>query len=154
MEWGPRALGNRSILGNPTIKGTADEINSRIKFRENWRPFCPSILLEHASDIFTIKHSSPYMTFSFEVKDKWASRMPEVVHVDKSARPQFVDRETNPAFHRLIQHFYRKSGIPVVINTSLNRRGEPIVCSPEDAIQMFYNCGLEFMAIGKFLIKK
>jgi len=154
MEFGPRALGNRSILGNPCIKGTADEINARIKFREKWRPFCPSILKEHAEDIFTIRHPSPYMTFSFTVNDRWASKIPEVVHVDKSARPQFVDKATNPIFHKLLDAFYKKTSTPVLINTSLNRRGEPIVCSPEDAIHMFYNSGLEYIAIGDLLIEK
>jgi carbamoyltransferase len=154
MEFGPRALGNRSILGNPTIRGTADEINARIKFREKWRPFCPSILPEFAKDIITVAHPSPYMTFSFTVKDEWIERIPEVVHVDKSARPQFVDKETNPIYYDLLESFHKKTGTPVIINTSLNRRGEPIVCSPEDAIQMFYNCGLEYLAIGDFLITK
>jgi len=154
MEFGPRALGNRSILGNPSIKGTADEINARIKFREKWRPFCPSVLSEFAGDIVTIDHPSPYMTFSFTVKDKWIPRIPEVVHVDKSARPQFVDKAANPLFYNLLKSFHKKTGIPVVINTSLNRRGEPIVCSPQDAVHMFYNCGLEYMAIGSFLIQK
>lgn len=154
MEFGPRALGNRSILGNPSIKGTADEINARIKFREKWRPFCPSILPEFADDIFEIKHPSPYMTFSFTVRDKWIAKIPEVVHIDKSARPQFVDKATNPRFYNLLKSFHQKTGYPVVINTSLNRRGEPIVCSPEDAIHMFYNCGLEYLAMGNFLIKK
>lgn len=154
MEFGPRALGNRSILGNPSIKGTAEEINARIKFREKWRPFCPSILPEFAKEIIAIDHPSPYMTFSFTVKDKWIPRIPEVVHIDKSARPQVVDRETNPRFYNLLRSFHEKTGTPVVINTSLNRRGEPIVCSPQDAIHMFYNCGLEYMAIGDFLIKK
>lgn len=154
MEFGPRALGNRSILGNPTVGGTADEINERIKFRERWRPFCPSILKEFANEIFTINHPSPYMTFSFTVKDEWIKKIPEVVHIDKSARPQFVDVKTNPKFHRLINAFYKKTGIPCVINTSLNRRGEPIVCSPEDAVTMFYNSGLEYMILGDFLVKK
>ena len=154
MEFGPRALGNRSILANPAIKGTADEINARIKFREMWRPFCPSILKEHARNIFTVDHPSPYMTFSFTMADKWIQKMPEVVHVDKSARPQFVDNETNPLFYRLLNSFYKKTGIPAVINTSLNRRGEPIVCSPEDTVHMFYNSGLEYMVIGNYLVKK
>lgn len=154
MEFGPRALGNRSILGNPAVKGTADQINGRIKFREKWRPFCPSILPEFADDVITVKHPSPFMTLSFEVRQEWIKKIPECVHVDKSARPQFVDKETNPLFYKLITYFNKKTGVPVVINTSLNRRGEPIVCSPEDAIHMFYNCGLEYMAIGDFLIKK
>jgi len=154
MEFGPRALGNRSILGNPAVKGTADEINARIKFREKWRPFCPSILEEFRKEIISIDHPSPFMTFSFTVKDEWIAKIPEVVHVDKSARPQFVNKETNPLFHELISAFHKKAGVPVVINTSLNRRGEPIVSSPEDAIHMFYNCGLEYLAIGSFLITK
>jgi carbamoyltransferase len=94
------------------------------------------------------------MTLSFEVREEWISRIPECVHIDRSARPQFVDKESNPLYYELISAFHRKTGVPVVINTSLNRRGEPIVCSPEDAIHMFYNCGLEYMAIGNFLIKK
>ena len=88
------------------------------------------------------------------VRDEWIPRIPEVVHVDKSARPQFVDKETNPLFYNLIKAFQNKTGVPVLINTSLNRRGEPIVCSPEDAIHMFFNCGLEYMAIGDYLIEK
>ena len=154
MEFGPRALGNRSILGNPTIKGTADEINARIKFRESWRPFCPSILAEFAKDMIGMDHPSPFMTFSFTISEKWAAKIPEVVHVDGSARPQFVDKKTNPLFYDLISQCHKKTGTPVLINTSLNRRGEPIVCNPEDAIHMFYNCGLEYLAIGNFLIKK
>ena len=154
MEFGPRALGNRSILGNPSVKGTADEINSRIKFRENWRPFCPSILPEFADEIITVKHPSPYMTFSFSIKDKWKAKISEVIHVDNTARPQFVDHSSNPMFYDLLQSFYKKTGVPALINTSMNRRGEPIVCSPEDAIHMFYGCGLEYMAMGDFLISK
>jgi len=154
MEFGPRALGNRSILANPSTKGVADEINARIKFREKWRPFCPSILPEYAESILGTDHPSPFMTFSFNVKNEWISKIPEVVHIDKSARPQIVDPKTNPLFYKLLAKFHQKSDIPVLINTSLNRRGEPIVCSPEDAINMFYNCGLEYLAIGNFLIQK
>jgi len=154
MEYGPRALGNRSILANPSIKGTSDEINARIKFREKWRPFCPSILKEHAGDILDTDHPSPYMTFSFNVKAKWRDRIPEAVHVDGSARPQTVEEKTNPRFYSLLKAFYEKTGIPALINTSLNRRGEPIVCSPEDAIAMFYNSGLQYLAMGDFLIEK
>jgi len=154
MEYGPRALGNRSILANPSIKGTSDEINARIKFREKWRPFCPSILKEHAGDILDTDHPSPYMTFSFNVKAKWRDRIPEAVHVDGSARPQTVEEKTNPRFYSLLKAFYEKTGIPALINTSLNRRGEPIVCSPEDAINMFYSSGIAYMAMGSFLIKK
>ncbi len=154
MEYGPRSLGNRSILASPAVKGISDEINARIKFRERWRPFCPSILSEYAHDILGTDHPSPYMTFSFTVRDKWRAKMPEAVHVDGSARPQIVDGKANPEYHRLLKTFYKKTEIPVIINTSLNRRGEPIVCSPENALEMFYNCGLRYMAIGDFLIDK
>jgi len=154
MEYGPRALGNRSILANPSIKGISDQINTRIKFREKWRPFCPSILKEYAQDILNTKHPSPYMTFSFTVSDKWKDKIREVVHVDGSTRPQVVDEKTNPKFYSLLNSFHKKTGIPLLINTSLNRRGEPLVCSPEDAIAMFYGSGLVYMAMGDFLIRK
>ncbi|MDP1853683.1 MAG: carbamoyltransferase C-terminal domain-containing protein [Candidatus Omnitrophota bacterium] len=154
MEWGPRALGNRSILGNPTIRGTAQRINEIIKFRENWRPFCPSILKEFAGDIFGSRHPAEFMTFSFKVTDKWRNRIPEVVHVDGTLRPQTVDKEVNPLYYKLISRFNDKAGIPVLINTSLNRRGEPMICSPKDAMLMFKESGLEYLAIGDYLVKK
>ena len=154
MEWGPRALGNRSILGNPTVKGTADKINEIIKFREKWRPFCPSMLKEHTQEILGTDHSAPFMTIAFKVTDQWKEKMPEVVHVDNTLRPQAVDKKTNPMYHQLISFFYESTGLPVVINTSLNRRGEPIVCSPHDAMVMFEGSGLEYMAMGDFLVKK
>ncbi len=154
MEWGPRALGNRSILGNPTVKGTADKINAVIKFREKWRPFCPSILQEEANDILASSHPAAFMTIAFKMSDKWKDRIPEVVHVDGTCRPQGVDSNTNPRYHRLIELFYKKTGVPVVINTSLNRRGEPIVCTPKDAMRMFEGSGLKYMAIGDYLVKK
>jgi len=154
MEWGPRALGNRSILGNPTIRGTADRINAIIKFRENWRPFCPSILKEHAAEILGCAHPAPFMTIAFKANPEWKKRIPEVVHVDDTCRPQVVDRQYNPKYYRVIDEFYRRSGVPVVINTSLNRRGEPMICSPKDALLMFKESGLEYLAIGDFLVRK
>jgi len=154
MEWGPRALGNRSILGNPTIRGTNDRINAIIKFRERWRPFCPSMLKEYAADILGSDHPAPFMTFAFDVAPHWKERIPEAVHVDGTCRPQVVDERHNPKFHRLISLFHKKAGVPVVINTSLNRRGEPMICSPEDAILMFRESGLEYLAIGDYLVRK
>ena len=154
MEWGPRALGNRSILGNPTVKGTADRINEIIKFRETWRPFCPSILKEHAAAILGSNHPAPFMTIAFKAVPGWKERIPEVVHVDGTLRPQVVDKATNPRFHRLIEGFYRLSGVPVVINTSLNRRGEPMICGPADALLMFRESGLQIMALGDFIVSK
>ena len=154
MEWGPRALGNRSILGNPTIKGTADRINEVIKFREKWRPFCPSILKEFASEILGSNHPAPFMTLSFKVNPQWRTRIPEVVHIDGSCRPQVVEERINPKYYQLIRYFYQKSGVPVVINTSLNRRGEPMACSPDDAMDIFKGSGLRYLAIGDFLVWK
>jgi len=154
MEFGPRALGQRSILGNPGVKGTSDEINQRIKFREPWRPFCPSVLAERGPELFDSDHDSPYMTFTFGVRPEWRDRIPEVVHVDGSARPQYVTAERAPRFRALIEAFEARTGLPVVINTSLNRRGEPMVCSPEDAVAMFYGSGLEFLVIEDFLVRK
>jgi len=154
MEFGPRALGNRSILGNPSVKGTRDTINAIVKFREHWRPFCPSVLREHAAEIFQAKQDSPFMTLSFLVQDRWRSRIPEVVHVDGSARPQTVDASTNPRFYALLRRFYQKTGVPLVLNTSLNRRGEPIVCSPQDALTMFAGCGLQHLFLEDFLVSK
>ena len=154
MEWGPRALGNRSILGNPTVKGMADDINERIKFREPWRPFCPSILEEHAADLLGSDHPAPFMTLAFTVPKKWVEKVPEIVHVDGTARPQTVSKDANPTYHRLISKFHEKSGVPVVLNTSLNRRGEPMVCAPKDAIAMFYGCGLEHLFINDHYITK
>lgn len=154
LEFGPRALGNRSILGNPTIQGTSDRINEMVKFREKWRPFCPSLLRDHAGEILGADIDAPFMTLSFVITDAWKKRIPEVVHVDGTARPQTVTRESNPRFHRLLSHFYQKTGIPVLINTSLNRRGEPMVSSPDDAIAMYLGSGLDYLAIGDHLVKR
>ena len=154
MEFGPRALGNRSILGNPTIRGTSDRINEMVKFREKWRPFCPSILREYAAAIIGRDMDAPFMTLSFRVTEEWKDRIPEVVHVDGSVRPQTVSEKDNPRFYRLIKHFFDRTGVPVVINTSLNRRGEPMVSSPEDAVNMYLGSGLDHLAIGDFLVSR
>ena len=154
MEYGPRALGNRSILANPSTPGVSDEINSRIKFRENWRPFCPSILPEYAKEILDKDHPAPHMTIAFKVNPTWKERIKEAVHVDDTLRPQVVDPETNPKFYKLMKEFHQKTDLPVLINTSLNRRGEPMVSSPQDAINMFYGSGLEYMILGDYLVTK
>ena len=154
MEYGPRALGNRSILANPSLKGISDKINLIIKFREKWRPFCPSILKEYAKEIIGTDHPSPYMTFCFEVSPIWRDKIKEVVHVDNTARPHVVDERSNPKFYNLLKSFHKKTGLPVLINTSLNRRGEPMISSPDDALNMFYGSGLEYMTLGNYLIKK
>ena len=154
MEFGPRSLGNRSILGNPASRGTADLINAQIKYRERWRPFCPSMLDHVASDILQTKHPSPYMTFTFDVAEHWKGKIPEVVHEDGTARPQVVTRRSNPRYYELLEKFAARTGIPVLLNTSLNRRGEPMVCSPDDALNMFFGSDLQNLAIGDFLVKK
>ncbi len=154
MEWGPRALGNRSILGHPATPGVADRVNGQIKFREKWRPFCPSMRRERAEEILGTRHDSPYMTFSFTATREWSRRIPEVVHVDGTCRPQLVSEELNPRFYRLLAAFEKRTGLPVLLNTSLNRRGEPMVCSPEDALAMFYGSGLEYLVLGDRLVRK
>ena len=154
MEWGPRSLGNRSILGNPASRGVADMINAQIKYRERWRPFCPSMLDTVAPDILQTNHPSPYMTFTFDVADKWKPRIPEVVHEDGTARPQIVTAQSNPRYYELIKKFEARTGVGVLLNTSLNRRGEPMVCSPDDALNMFYGSDLRNLAVGDFLVRK
>jgi carbamoyltransferase len=154
MEFGPRSLGNRSILGNPSLKGVSDLINSQIKYRERWRPFCPSILDRAAPEILQSAHPSPYMTFTFDVAEKWKTRLKEIVHVDGTARPQIVTPLSNRRYYELLMRFHSKTQIPCLLNTSLNRRGEPMVCSPDDALNMFYGSDLQNLAIGDFLVQK
>jgi carbamoyltransferase len=154
MEFGPRALGNRSILGDPSRPGIAERINSQIKYRERWRPFCPSILDSAARDILQTDHPAPYMTFTFAVAEHWKGRIPEVVHKDGTARAQVVSRSTNPRYYALIKELEKLRGIPVVLNTSLNRRGEPMVCSPADALNMFFGSDLEYLIMEDILVKK
>jgi carbamoyltransferase len=154
MEFGPRALGNRSILGDPATRAIADRINEQIKYRERWRPFCPSILDRVAEDILQTDHPSPYMTFTFDVAESWKSRIPEVVHEDGTARAQIVSKDTNPRYYRLIEELEKHTGNAVVLNTSLNRRGEPMVCSPLDALNMFYGSDLEYLIMENVLVRK
>ncbi|MGH8670550.1 MAG: carbamoyltransferase family protein [Burkholderiales bacterium] len=154
MEFGPRALGNRSILGDPSKTGIADRINAQIKYRERWRPFCPSMLDRVAPDILQTDHPAPYMTITFDVAEHWKTRIPEVVHRDGTARAQVVSRATNPRFYRLIEELEKRSGIAVVLNTSLNRRGEPMVCSPDDALKMFFGSDLEYLIMEDILVQK
>ncbi len=154
MEFGPRSLGCRSILGDPSFPGVADRINAQIKYRERWRPFCPSMLDKVAEDILQTAHPAPYMTFTFDVNPAWKSRIPEVVHEDGTARAQVVTYETNPRYYELIAHLEKLRGSAVVLNTSLNRRGEPMICSPTDALNMFYGCDLEYLMLEDILVTK
>ena len=154
MEFGPRALGNRTILGYPAMAWPTDMINAQIKYRERWRPFCPSMLDTTAPQMMQIDHPTPFMTFTFEVAESWKTRVPEVVHEDGTSRAQIVTREYNPRYYELLTRFAARTGLPVLLNTSLNRRGEPMVCSPEDALNMFYGSDLRNLAIGDFLVRK
>ena len=154
MEFGPRALGGRSIIGNPCFPGIADKINEQIKFRERWRPFCPSILDTIASEMIQTDHPAPYMTITFEVSDLWKERVPEVVHQDGTSRVQIVDAETNPRYYMLLKEMERLNGNGVVLNTSMNRRGEPMVCSPTDALNMFFGSDLEYLVLEDLLVTK
>ncbi|MCD4742945.1 MAG: hypothetical protein K8R67_10770 [Desulfobacteraceae bacterium] len=154
MEFGPRALGCRSILGCPSIKGISDRINEQIKYRERWRPFCPSVLDTVAEDLLQTSHPAPYMTFTFEVAEHWRERIPEVVHEDGTARAQVVSKETNPKYYQLLLELEKLTGNGVVLNTSLNRRGEPVVCTPEDALNMFFSCNLEYLVLENILVRK
>jgi carbamoyltransferase len=154
MEFGPRALGNRSILGNPGTPGVADRINEQIKYRERWRPFCPSVLDRVAEDIIQTSHPAPYMTFTFDVNEAWKHRIPEVVHEDGTARVQVVSEDTNPRYYSLIEALEARTGNAVVLNTSLNRRGEPMVCSPADALNMFFGSDLQYLIMENILVRK
>jgi carbamoyltransferase len=154
MEFGPRALGARSILGCPNTPGIADRINEQIKFRERWRPFCPSMLDTVAAEILQTDHPAPFMTITFEVAEAWRARIPEVVHEDGTVRAHVVDAESNPRYYALLQAMESLTGNGVVLNTSLNRRGEAVVCSPEDALDMFFGSDLEYLVLEDWLVTK
>jgi len=154
MEFGPRALGGRSILGCPSIPGVADRINEQIKFRERWRPFCPSMLDTVAPVMLKTDHPAPFMTFTFEVNDGWAERVPEVVHEDGTARAHAVKEAINPRYYALLKEIEKLTGNGIVLNTSLNRRGEPVVCTPEDALNMFYGSDLQYLIMQDILVTK
>jgi carbamoyltransferase len=154
MEFGPRALGGRSILGCPNYAGIADKINKQIKFRERWRPFCPSILDTVALEMIGTDHPAPFMTITFEVSDEWRKRVPEVVHEDGTSRVQVVTEEFNPRYYALLKEMEKLTGNGVVLNTSMNRRGEAMVCSPVDALEMFFGSDLEYLMLEDLLVTK
>ena len=154
MEFGPRALGGRSIIGCPSIPKVADRINEQIKFRERWRPFCPSMLDTVAAKMLKVDHPSPFMTFTFEVSDEWKARVPEVVHEDGTSRAQVLERQYNPRWYDLMLELEKLTGNGVSLNTSLNRRGEAMVCSPKDALDMFYGSDLQYLIMEDILVVK
>ena len=154
MEFGPRALGMRSILADPRQEENRDRVNDAVKFREEWRPFAPSVLMERGHEYFDDFHPSPYMILTFWANKNKAHEIPAVVHVDGSARVQSVERSVNPRYYDLIEHFGQLTGVPVVMNTSFNLKGDPIVCTPKDAIETFYTSGLDDLVIGDFVVSK
>jgi carbamoyltransferase len=174
MEFGPRALGSRSILGDPRSPKMQAQMNIKIKFREGFRPFAPSVLRERVSDYFEMDYDSPYMLLVAPVKKErqiamtedqqrlWGidklnlprSDLPAITHIDYSARVQTVAKDTNPNYYALIREFERLTGCAVVINTSFNVRGEPIVCTPADAYQCFMRTHIDYLVLGPFLLDK
>ncbi|HMN17790.1 MAG TPA: carbamoyltransferase [Ignavibacteriaceae bacterium] len=174
MEFGPRALGSRTIIGDARSPKMQATMNIKIKFREGFRPFAPSVLFEKVSEYFEIEKESPYMLLTADVKKerripmtdeeqkKWGidklnvvrSDIPAVTHVDYSARLQTVHKETNPRYHKLISKFEEKTGCAVIINTSFNVRGEPIVCTPEDAYRCFMRTNMDYLVLGSYILNK
>jgi len=174
MEFGPRALGSRSILGDARSPRMQETMNVKIKFRESFRPFAPSVIKEKASDLFEIDTESPYMLlvapvrkeirremtegeaklFGIEKLKMIRSRIPAVTHVDYSARIQTVSEEDNPLYYKLLKAFYEKTGCPAIINTSFNVRGEPIVCTPEEAYLCFMRTNIDYLIMGNYLLDK
>jgi carbamoyltransferase len=174
MEFGPRALGNRSIIGDPRSTKMQSVMNLKIKFRESFRPFAPAVLAERLGDYFEIDRPTPYMMLVAPVcKERWLAQdgdedeldiqewvnrprsdLPAITHVDYSARIQSVDERSNPRFHRLLKAFEAQTGCGVLINTSFNVRGEPIVCTPEDAYRCFMRTQMDVLSLGPFLLDK
>ena len=174
MEFGPRALGGRSIIGDPRNTEMQSVMNLKIKYRESFRPFAPSILAEKVSEVFDLDRSSPYMLIVADVKDSLRipmseqqqslfgieklkvlrSKLPSITHVDYSARIQTVHQQTNPRFHSLLSAFYDKTNCPVLVNTSFNVRGEPIVNTPEDAYRCFMRTEMDYLVVENFLMAK
>ena len=153
LEFGPRALGGRSILGDPRDPKMRDTLNMKIKFREGFRPFAPSVLADKSSEWFEIESESPYMLLVAQVREG-KRVIPSVTHVDNSARLQTVTREANPLYYDLILEFERLTGVPVIINTSFNVRGEPIVCTPHDAYLCFMRTNMDYLVIGHHILDK
>jgi carbamoyltransferase len=171
MEFGPRALGGRSILGDPRSPDMQRTMNLKIKYRESFRPFAPSVLADHAAEVFSGCPHSPYMLLVMPVSESLRhgqdeslhglerinevrSDLPAITHVDYSARVQTVHRETNPRYHALLEAFHQRTGCPVLINTSFNVRGEPIVCTPEDAYRCFMRTEMDYLVIGNRILEK
>lgn len=153
-EFGARALGARSILANPLLPDIKDRVNARVKYREPFRPFAPSLIEEARDDYMVKAKDSPFMILAYEVKDEFKALFPGVVHVDGTVRPQTVSRRTNRPYWELIKAFGERTGHPIVLNTSFNVRGEPIVNTPLDAIRCYFSTGMDALVLGPFLLEK
>jgi len=157
FEWGPRALGNRSILADPRDDKMKDIVNIKIKFREPFRPFAPSVLLEKSEELFELNDPQvhyPLRFMLYTVPVKRRDLIPAVTHVDGSSRVQLVDKQTNPRFYRLIERFYKMTGVPVLLNTSFNLKSEPIVNNPQDAFNTFLKSEMDMLIMGNYVLKK
>lgn len=152
-EIGPRALGHRSILADPRLPSMKDHLNAHVKFRESFRPYAPMVLAEHATEIFDLVQPSPFMLFACDVRAQYQTLLPAITHVDGTARVQTVDSQ-EPFLHALLTAFHQRTGIAVLLNTSFNLAGEPIVETPEDAIRAFLSCGLDVLVLEGALITK
>ena len=154
MEVGPRALGGRSILADPSIPGMKDRVNAQVKHREMWRPFAPSMLAEDMGDYTDRPYTSPFMILAFQAREDRIADLRAAVHVDNTARIQGVTREANPRYYGLISEFKRLTGRGALLNTSFNDSEEPLVCSPRDALRTFFATGLDSLVLGSFLVRK
>lgn len=153
-EFGPRALCHRSILANPTWEGMKDHLNKEVKHREYFRPFAPVVIEEKAFDIFDLKQLSPFMLLACKVKDQYISKIPSVTHIDQTARVQTINRMQEPFIHTLLLQFEKLSGVPVLLNTSFNDNGQPIVETPTDAIQTFLNTNIDILVLENYCVEK
>jgi carbamoyltransferase len=154
MEYGPRSLGNRSIIADARNKENWQKVNLKIKFRESFRPFAPTVLEERVSDYFDLDRESPYMLIVADTLPEKRSEIPAVTHVDGSARIQTIRYDQNPRYYDLLKAFEKRTGCPVIINTSFNVRGEPIVESPEDAVNCFLHTHMDYLVLGNYLLRK
>jgi carbamoyltransferase len=154
MEVGPRALGNRSILANPVLPTIKDKVNTEVKYREAWRPFCPSLVGEVKENYIRQPNEASFMIVAYYIQEAMWNQIPSVVHVDGTIRPQVVTKVINPLYYTLLMNLGKRTGHPIVLNTSLNVRGEPIIRTPLEAVRCFYSNGLDAMVIGNFILKK
>jgi carbamoyltransferase len=154
MEVGPRALGGRSILAHPALPGMNDRVNRDVKFRDAWRPFCPSLLEAAAADYLVPSLEMRFMTVAAQASERGRREIPAVIHVDGSTRPQTVNARTHPSYAKTLAAFAERSGVPVVLNTSLNVKGEPMACTPMDALRCFFSSGIDAIALEDLWLSK